>query len=231
MIYMSSSTGASTSKIMSSILPSIHPSTSIHERVTSAEVKFTVFLLEHNLPHNVAGHVGPLFRSDSKVAKHYGCARTKMASIINGAMATEVMELVHMQPFTLCVDGSNDKEKEKLIPLTVRIFDLTTGRVVSKFLEMCLSMLGTAGAYFEKMEEVFVEKSIPWQNYIALSVDSCSINHNIIRTWLQAKYPSLYTLGYPCHFIHNAAYYGAKLERACGFDVEEVAVEILYYFD
>lgn len=123
------------------------------------------------MPLDVADHAGPLFRSmfpDSKVAKHYGCARTKTASIINGAMATEVssqvMELLQKQPFTLCVDGSNDQEEERLIPLTVRIFDPTSGRVVSKFLEMCLSTLGTAAAYFEKKEEVFVEKSIQWQN-------------------------------------------------------------------
>ena len=40
------------------------------------------------------------------------------------------------------------------------------------------------------------------------------------------------TLCYPCHFIHNAAHDGAKqLEGACGFDVEEIAVDIYYYFE
>ena len=67
---------------------------------------------------------------DSKIAKHYGCARVKTASIVNGALATEVsclvMGLVQKQPFTLCVDGSNDQEEEKLLPFTVQLFDPTT---------------------------------------------------------------------------------------------------------
>ena len=49
-------------------------------RVTGAEVKFTGFLLEHNLPIATSDHAGPSFRSmfpDSKIAHYYGCARTK----------------------------------------------------------------------------------------------------------------------------------------------------------
>ena len=56
--------------------------------------------------------------------------------------------------------------------------------------------------------------------------------HNSIRTRLEAKYSPLYTLGCTCHFIHNAAHYGAKqLQAACRFEVEGVAVDIFYYFD
>ena len=54
-------------------------------KVIGAEVKFTGFLLEHNLPIAASDHAGPLFRSmfpDSKIAHYYGCARTK-TSIIN----------------------------------------------------------------------------------------------------------------------------------------------------
>ena len=46
------------------------------------------------------------------------------------------------------------------------------------------------------------------------------------------KNPSVYTLGCPCHFIHNAAHNAfKKLGEASGFDVEELAVDIYYYFD
>ena len=74
------------------------------------------------------------------------------------------------------------------------------------------------------------------QLYIALSVDSALANvgrHNSIKTRLEAKNPSLiYTLGCSCHFLHNTAHKGAKdLELASGFDVEEVAVDVFYYFD
>ena len=46
----------------------------IFTKVIAAEVKFTAFLLEHNLPIATADHAGLLFRSmfpDSKVASYY----------------------------------------------------------------------------------------------------------------------------------------------------------------
>ena len=39
-------------------------------------------------------------------------------------------------------------------------------------------------------------------------------------------------MGCPCHFLHNTAHKGAKeFETVCGFDVEEMAVDVFYYFD
>ena len=62
---------------------------------------------------------------DSKVASYYGSAQTKTTSIINGALAPEfssfVVNTVQKQPFTLSLDGSNDQEKQKLVPLIVRV--------------------------------------------------------------------------------------------------------------
>ena len=214
----------------------------VSTKVIGAEVKFTAFLLEHNLPIAAADHAGPLFRSmfpDSRIASYYGSARTKTTSIINKALAPEfassVIDMVQKQPFTLSLDGSNDQEEQKLVPLTVRVFDSDLGMVVSRFLDMCLCSSGTSATYFDKIEEVFSSKSIPWYNCVAFSVDSTSVNvgrHNSIKTRLEAKNPALFTLGCPCHFIHNAAHKAAKqLEAASGFDVEEIAVDVFYYFD
>ena len=52
----------------------------IELQVTNAEILFTNFLIEHNVPIAVSDHAGPLFRKmfpDSEIAKKYGCARTK----------------------------------------------------------------------------------------------------------------------------------------------------------
>lgn len=215
---------------------------SIALKVVGAEVKFTGFLLEHNLPFAASDHAGPLFRSmfpDSQIARFYGCATTKTTSIVNRALGPEfagkVLQLVQQSPFTLSLDGSNDKEEQKLVPLTLRAFDDDLGVVSSKFLSMCLCNKGTAAVYFEKLEEVFDSHNIPWSNCIALSVDSTSVNigrHNSIKSRLEVKNPSVYTLGCPCHFIHNAAHTASKkLLAACRFDVEELAVDIYYYFD
>ena len=117
------------------------------------------------MPTAVADHAGPLFRSmfpDSKIAQSYHCARTKATCIVNGALAVEcadqVISKARSQPFTLCLDGSNDQESHKLIPITVRLFDQDKGMVVARFLDMCLSSSGTAAAYFEKLKCVFSER-------------------------------------------------------------------------
>ncbi|KAJ8389034.1 hypothetical protein AAFF_G00124310 [Aldrovandia affinis] len=54
------------------------------EDVTRAELCFTGFTVEHNLPIAASDHAGPLFRKmfpDSKIAMKYGCARTKTSAI------------------------------------------------------------------------------------------------------------------------------------------------------
>ena len=93
----------------------------------------------------------------------------------------------------------------------------------------------TATAYFEKLEKVFVKQ----QEYTLVELycffSRCvSVNigrHNSIKNRLEKRNPSVYTLGCPCHFIHNTAHAAAKkLGVATGFDVEEIVVDI-YYFD
>ena len=110
------------------------------------------------------------------------------------------------------------------------MFDDDLGMVESKFLSMCLCNQGTAAVYFERIEEVFTSHTIPWSNCVALSVDSASVNigrHSSIKSRLELKNPSIYTLGCPCHFIHIAAHNASKqLGVASGFDLEELAVDI-----
>ena len=53
------------------------------DKVTNAEVLFTGFLLEHNLPFEAASCAGHLFRvmfPDSEIAKKYGYAANQNSS-------------------------------------------------------------------------------------------------------------------------------------------------------
>ncbi|XP_062893834.1 dephospho-CoA kinase domain-containing protein isoform X1 [Mobula hypostoma] len=61
---------------------------SLTEKVTRAEVYFTSFIAEHNLPFQVCKHTGKLFRKmfpDSDIAKNYACSSTKTAAIVKVA--------------------------------------------------------------------------------------------------------------------------------------------------
>ena len=47
--------------------------------------------------------------------------------------------MMKTQPFSVCVDGSNDQDLGKMYPLTVRIYDVNRSSVVSRFLNICSS--------------------------------------------------------------------------------------------
>ena len=91
------------------------PDRQSQDKVINAEVLFTGYILEHNLPFESAAHAGPLFRKmfpDSDIARKYGCASTKTAAIINYAIAPflhdSLVEYLQQNPFSLAIDGSSD---------------------------------------------------------------------------------------------------------------------------
>ena len=45
--------------------------------------------------------------------------------------------MMKTQPFSVCVDGSNDQDVGKMYPLTVRIYDVNRSSVVSRLLDIC----------------------------------------------------------------------------------------------
>ena len=118
-------------------LKSLVGSDTMQESIIIAEVLFTGYILEHNLPFEAAAHAGPLFCKmfpDSTIAKRYGCATTKTAAIINYAMAPDMRKpVMKEQPLSLPVDVSSDTGTESMYPLVVRIFDVSRQEVSSKF--------------------------------------------------------------------------------------------------
>lgn len=103
-------------------------------------------LVQHNIPLAVADHLSPLLKDifpDSDIAKGYASASMKTTCMINGSLAAHFKsELVHAmksQPFSIAVDGSNDNGLEKMNPMTVRLYDANHGKIVTRFLDMCLT--------------------------------------------------------------------------------------------
>ena len=114
----------------------------IKDDVTKAELLFTNFLIEHNLPLATADHAGPLFRKmfpDSKIAEKYACARTKTTAL-NNMLADEntknLVEKLKLQPFSLSTDGSNDKGATTLYPIVVRYYDESQCKEVTEVLDI-----------------------------------------------------------------------------------------------
>ena len=81
--------------------------------------------------------------------------------------------------FSIATDGSNDTGLEKMNPVTVRLFDVNRNKIVTQFLDMCLTKgpdAGTAEAIFQKLDGCLTKYSIPWKNCKGFSVDNTNVN-------------------------------------------------------
>lgn len=145
---------------------------------------------------------------------------------------------MNSNPFSFLVDGSSDTGLEKLNPLTVRTFDVRRSHVFTHLLDMCTTSgrgCGTAVAIFSKIDFVLNRYDIPWCNCIGFGVDNTSVNIGIrhsIMTHVHQKNAACYFMGCPCHLVHNIAGHASEaLQRSAGFDVEDLCVDVFYWFD
>ncbi len=96
-------------------------------------------------------------------------------------------------PYSLLVDGSNDTGREKLNPLTVKLYDASRSQVTTQLLDMCTTTgrnCGTAAAIFEKIDSILGNHEIPWNYCIGFGVDNTSVNlgiRNSIMTRVKEK--------------------------------------------
>ena len=72
---------------------------------------------------------------DSKIAKEYGLKRTKATCILNEALTPhflkDTVEIMKKDFFSLSTDGSNDRNIEKVNPLTVCFYDVKRTCIVT----------------------------------------------------------------------------------------------------
>ena len=138
----------------------------------------------------------------------------------------------------MCIDGSNDTGLEKMNRITVKLFDVQRGRVVTRFLDICLTsgvQAATAESIFNEMDEVLLNNDIEWNNCVGVGVDNTDVNigcNNSIMTRIFQKKPNCTFVGCPCHIAHNTAgKAGRSYIRVPGFDLEQLAVDFFYHFD
>ena len=178
-----------------------------------------------------------------KIASSFACRRTKTSCIINDAIAPSLLLSVTTalasSPFSLSVDGSNDSGHKKMNPLAVKIFDVQQQKVMFNLIDMCTTAgekAATAEAIVSSIISVFQKLSLPWMNVVAISMDNTSVNFGkrkgILSQLKKESCPHIYGMGCPCHIIHNTAEKGYKaFSVASGFDIEELAVDVCYWFD
>uniref|UniRef100_H3AIW8 HAT C-terminal dimerisation domain-containing protein n=1 Tax=Latimeria chalumnae TaxID=7897 RepID=H3AIW8_LATCH len=185
-------------------LTSVFAAGTLQNKVINAEVLFTGFILEHNLPLEAAAHAAPLFRKmfpDSAIAKKYG----------------------------LAVDGSSDTGTESMYLLVVRIFDINRG-----FGTCLVSDSRAKGIFAQvsdafKKYNIPWENVIG----LSLDNASVNMGrHNGLYTQLEKQNKSTYTAGCSYHVIHNTISYAAKaFAEGTRFNVDDFLIDLFYYFD
>uniref|UniRef100_H3B1S8 HAT C-terminal dimerisation domain-containing protein n=1 Tax=Latimeria chalumnae TaxID=7897 RepID=H3B1S8_LATCH len=205
--------------------------------------KMATAMANHNIPLTLFNHLRHLLPDifpDSRIAKQYSSAATKMTCLINGTIAPRLrknlVEVMKNSPYPLLIGGSNNTGLEKMNPLTV--FDINTQRIENRLLDMCVTTgkdPATAAAIFNKIDQTLDTHSIPWANCVGFGVDNTSVNlrkRNYITTRVKGKNAACYFMGCPRHLVHNVACKSASsLTQLSGFDVEDLCVDLLYYFD
>ncbi len=203
-----------------------------------------MLLVQHNSFFNISDHLCPLIRNEFKgsaTAEQFSCSRTKVAAIVNCLGDHFFKELVtDMQnlPYCLMLDSSNDNGLEKMFPVTVRIYDVNFGRVLTKFLDMNLlegREASTADAMFQSVDELLERNSIDWDFCVAIGLDNTNVNigdHNSIKSRAKEKNEDIIIAGCPCHILHNASgKAGTAFSEVTGFDIEDHCVDVFYWFD
>ena len=109
-------------------------------------------------------------------------------------------------------------------------------KVVTQFLDMCLSTSSTADGIFTSIDNVFVQNELSWNNCISLGVDNTSVNigkHHSLITKAREKNSDIILMGCPCHMAHNTAQHAVKMFEGClkDFNIEELLVDIYCHFD
>ena len=115
------------------------------------------FIAMHNLPFQAADHLSDLFTAmfpDSKIAAAFSSKHTKTKAIICDAidpfLKKPLLSLLQVSPYNLLCDESNERgDKVKLLTILVRIYEPSTGSIVTCHLDTIGIVDFTANGIFQ----------------------------------------------------------------------------------
>lgn len=123
-------------------------------------------------------------------------------------------------------------------PATVRIYDIKSNRVVTRFLDMYCSSRWTAECIYNVLDGrlmQLLQLDNPWSRCTSVGVNNASVNIGIrdsLKTRVLEWNSAIYFNGCPCHILHNAAQKaGEAFSDTSGFDVKEFTIDLYYWFD
>ena len=210
---------------------------SVTDQVTVAEVYFSMFIAEHNLPFLAADHFSKLCKvmfPDSKIASEYSSGRTKTTAIVKHALApilnSRVVDQCQSSSFTILCDGGNDQLDKKYFAIMVRFWSDTARQPITQFLAMPVCNVSTAKALFDALEKELESRGIPWSNLVGYASDTANVMvgaHNSVLSRSRSKQPKVIFLGCLCHL---AALCAVAALKKLPVSIDELLIDIFYNF-
>ena len=131
--------------------------------------------------------------------------------------------------FSLSTDGSNNKNLEKMN--LDNIYDVNQHKMVTRFLDMCISKSSTSACIFSSIDLVMSKYQIPWSNCILLVVDNTSISvgkHKSFIVEIITQNDNVILMDCPWHIAHNTARKSTK--AFCDhFEIDELLVVYFHF--
>ena len=141
-------------------------------------------------------------------------------------------------PFRMVLDVSNDTGLYKMFPITVGIFDVIFGRVMTKFCDISYIKgrnASTAQAFFQIVDYILTKNGVKWNNCTSLGLDNTNANigdRSSIKTRALEKNLAIKISRLPCHVLHKAAIKAsttfAKITKFC---IKDHCVDLHYWFE
>lgn len=205
----------------------------------NAEVTFTKFIIEKNLPIAIADDVGDLLRTmfpKYSELKNYRCARTKTTAIIHTLAEHEkeqtVDNLLNCGVYSLSTDGGNDT-KQKLFPILVRYVDTTNEKIVTEILSVdtLSSTTATGLDIYNHVKKVVDDHGLDLANCISFSADNASVmvgETSGVAAHLHSINENISIIGCPCHRLNLAA---LKAANSLPHKIDQLLIDIYFFLD
>lgn len=193
----------------------LQPTVSLMDRTSNIEAMILSFVAEHSLSLSLVPSLVELAKAtamDPKALSDLQLARTTASyKLVDGVarnITNDLLNDLKTYPFSINVDESTCNGNKKVLAVLVSYLRVQTSEIVLAHLASIEVLSVNSASIMNKLENLFTEYNLPWNNLVSCLFDSCNImrgKHNGVEKRCRDLVPALLDIdGDSCHHIHNA---------------------------
>lgn len=217
--------------------PVFHKASQLQTKSKEAEIRLSMFIIEHNIAIQTSDHLISLFKSicpESDVVKNISCNRTKATAIVCNVIgkhgSANLIERMKTNIFSIMIDESTDKSNVKHLAIVTRIVDSLSYDVKDEFAALIKVPKVSAKDIFDAIVNFFNEMNVPYKkNLVGFASDGANVmfgEHHSVKSLLEKEVPQIFVIKCLCHSLALCASYACE---KIPIGVEELICEIYTY--